>query len=295
MVTGNYYGNAYANIFGAGNSSESVLELIYMNSEVMLANGAVSHFYGNATSFPGLVRPADFIGSDISDEKFSVFLNKYDSRYYENLQPVSGQSNSYGINKYAFRSATVDLTKAEIAAAYGTSYASDKCHANWVLYRLSDVMLMKAEALVEMVNEGDSTDLGRQQADTLLRQAFQLVNAVSKRSNCSSESKDLEWSDYASKSLMQSLVMEERQRELMFEGKRWYDLVRRSRRDGNTNYLVGSVSRKGSSGGTALQSKLSRMEAIYWPYHVEELKVNKNLTQNPAFGSGENSSIERTK
>ena len=94
---------------------------------------------------------------------------------------------------------------------------------------------------------------------------------------------------------MRKLVMEERHRELMFEGKRWFDLVRRSRRDGNTNYLVTQVSRKGSGDGSgALQSKLARMDAIYWPYNYDELKVNTNLVQNPAFGSGQNSSYENS-
>ncbi len=37
------------------------------------------------------------------------------------------------------------------------------------------------------------------------------------------------------------------------------------------------------------------MDAIFWPYHIDELKVNRYLKQNPAFGSGEDSSIERTK
>ena len=156
-------------------------------------------------------------------------------------------------------------------------------------------MLMKAEALVELVNDADTTASGRELSDSLLHQAFAIVNTVSKRSNCSSGSKDLDAANYATKPLMQALVMEERQRELMFEGKRWYDLVRRSLRDGNTNYLVGMVARKGSSGSGALSSKLSRMESIFWPYHNDEVKVNKNLVQNPAFGSGENSSIERTK
>ncbi len=155
-------------------------------------------------------------------------------------------------------------------------------------------MLIKAEALVEMVNDEDTTSAGKQQADTLLKQAFQIVNTISKRSNCSTSSKDLDASKYTSKSQMQSLVLEERQRELMFEGKRWYDLVRRSRRDGNTNYLIGVVARKGSSGSGAIASKLSRMDAIYWPYNNDEIKVNKNLVQNPAFGSGENDSYERT-
>lgn len=291
--TGNYYGTAFGSIFGSGNSSESIFELIYMDDDDMLANGAVSAFYGNATTFPGLARPADFIGTDMSDESFSVFLSKYDTRFYENLQPVQGQSNTYGINKYISQTAMVDLTKAEIQTTYSSPYADGKCHSNWIVYRLTDVMLMKAEALVEMAPEGED-ETSKQQADTLLRQAFAIVNAINKRSNCSKEDKNLEWDKYSSKSSMRSLVLEERQRELMFEGKRWYDLVRRSRRDGNTTYLVGSVSRKGTSGSGALSSKLSRMEAIYWPYHIDELKVNSNLKQNPAFGSGENSSIEIT-
>ena len=292
---GNYYGNAYSSIFGSGNSEESIFELIFMNDDQMPANNSVSYRYGNSETFPGDVRPADFLCTDVNDEVFSVFKNKYDARYYENLQPINGSKTLSGISKYAFSSAMVDLSKATIQASYSGSYAKDLCHSNWILYRLTDVMLMKAEALVEMVNENDSTESGRLMTDSLLGEAFKIVNAVSKRSNCSSSDKDLVRADYATKALMQELVLEERQRELMFEGKRWYDLVRRARRDGNTNYLVGVVSRKGDSGGGALSSKLARMDALYWPYHNDELKVNNQLKQNPAFGSGENSSIERTK
>ena len=284
-ATTNYYGNAFEEIFGQGNSRESIFELIFMNDDDMLANQAVSDFYGNATTFPGLVRPADFIGTDVSDETFSIFLSKYDSRFYENLQPVQGQSNTYGINKYAFPQSMVNMGKAEPEANYGTAYADGKCHSNWVIYRLSDVMLIKAEALVEMASDEDITSL---------QEAFAIVNAINKRSNCDKEKKDLDWNAYSSKSLMRALVLEERQRELMFEGKRWYGLVRRARRDSTTDYLVGVVARKGSS-GSAISSKLSRMDAIYWPYHIDELKVNRYLKQNPAFGSGEDSSIERTK
>jgi hypothetical protein len=284
-ATGNYYGNAFEEIFGQGNSRESIFELIFMNDDDMLANQAVSSFYGNASTFPGLVRPADFIGTDVSDETFSIFLSKYDSRFYENLQPVQGQSNTYGINKYAFPQGMVNMGKAEPEANYGTAYTDGKCHSNWVIYRLSDVMLIKAEALVEMASDEDIPTL---------QEAFAIVNAINKRSNCDKEKKDLDWNAYSSKSLMRALVLEERQRELMFEGKRWYDLVRRARRDGTTDYLVGVVARKGSS-GSALSSKLSRMDAIYWPYHIDELKVNSYLKQNPAFGSGEDSSIELTK
>ena len=293
-ITGNYYGNAYSEIFGSGNSRESILELIYMNDNEMLANAAVSSYFGNSEVFPGSVRPADFICTDVNDEVFSIFLSKNDARYYENLQPISGSRTLFGINKYSHNSVMVDLAKAEIQATYSGAWSRDYCHANWILYRLTDVMLIKAEALVELANDDAVMELQNETASPQLLQAFAIVNAISKRSNCTSGSKDLDATNYTTKALMRSLVLEERQRELMFEGKRWYDLVRRARRDGNTNYLVGAVSRKGSSGGGAISSKLSRMDAIYWPYNNDELKVNKNLVQNPAFGSGEDSSYERT-
>lgn len=283
-ATGNYYGNAFIEIFSDGNSRESILELIYMEDDQMPANGAVSNYYGNSENTVGSVRPADFLMSDINDELFTVFENKYDARFYENMQPVTGSKTLAGINKYANRSVMINLGKAELEGTYGSAYARDHCHANWILYRLTDVMLMKAEALVEMGSPEQ------------MQQAFDIVNTVYKRSNCSATDKNLDPARYSvtNQDVMRDLVLLERQRELMFEGKRWYDLVRRSLRDGNTGKLAGRVALKGSGGSTAISSKLSSMDAIFWPYHIDELDVNEYLTQNPAFGSGENSSIELT-
>ena len=70
--------------------------------------------------------------------------------------------------------------------------------------------------------------------------------------------------------------------------------MRRSQRDGNTSYLLSKVVQKGSENSSVVQSKLARMDAIYWPYNIDELKVNHNLVQNPAFGSGENGNYEKT-
>ena len=286
---GNTAGFAFSDFFGTNNSSESIFELIYMkDDETMPANNAVSRFYGNATTFPGLVKPAEFICSDINDQTFSVFLSADDTRFYENFGAVAGQNNSYGIAKYTFPSATVNLAKATLEGLHTSAYADGKNRSNWIIYRLSDIMLIKAEALVETAP--DEAVATTESGDPLY-EAFRIVNAISKRSNCSKTTRDIDQTNYTTKSLMRELVLAERQRELMFEGKRWYDLVRRSQRDGNTGFLAGTASRKGNGGNTGATSKLSRMEAIYWPYHIDELKVNKNLTQNPAFGSGENSSI----
>jgi hypothetical protein len=93
---------------------------------------------------------------------------------------------------------------------------------------------------------------------------------------------------------MTALVLDERNRELMFEGKRWFDLVRRAEREGNTSYLIGQVTRKGSDNASVVQSKLSRMDGLYWPYNKEELQVNVNLKQNPAYPNEDDSSYQST-
>ena len=153
-------------------------------------------------------------------------------------------------------------------------------------------MLLKAEALAQMMTDEES-EANKQ----LQERAFTLVNAVNKRSLCRATLGDkdtLHLADYGTKTLMEDLVMKERHREFLFEGKRWYDLVRRSLRDGNTLYLRTAVAQKGLENASIANSKLTRMDAIFWPYNIEEIKVNKNLVQNPAFGSGEDSSIENS-
>jgi hypothetical protein len=76
------------------------------------------------------------------------------------------------------------------------------------------------------------------------------------------------------------------------EGKRYFDLVRRSQRDGNTTYLAKKCANKDANLQSIIESKMKKMDAIYWPYNLDELKVNPYLIQNSAFGSGENSSYE---
>ena len=93
---------------------------------------------------------------------------------------------------------------------------------------------------------------------------------------------------------METLVLQERQRELMFEGKRWFDLVRLSQRNGNTQVLKAAALQKATTGSGLISNHLSKMDAIYWPYNLEETKVNLKLHQNTAFSSGEDESYKKT-
>ena len=286
--TNTVYGNAYTEIFGYGNSMESIFELTYMRDDNMPSNGAANDFYmfSKGDIVAGYAAPSTYVnGTEGQDNQ--VF-SKYDGRYYENM-------NNGMISKGCFAMVNVDYSGGtkNVIASHFSPYAEGKCKANWIIYRLSDVMLMKAEALTALMS--NASELSDQDKN-YMTQAFSLVNAVNKRSVCESVLKDtLKADDYATKEKIENLVMAERQRELMFEGKRWYDLVCRSRRDGNTDYLRQQTLMKFTSNTSAISGKLGKMDYIYWPYNIDELKVNDNLKQNPAFGSGVDESIEQNK
>lgn len=283
------YGYAYNKIFGEGNSSESIFELTFMDADNMPGNGAVSRCYGNTNNsgIMGFASVSSFIGDDVESKTFAVFNNKYDARAYENM--MSGNV----IIKYAHTFSQINFSSGSASLSVDGFFPENKVKTNWIIYRLSDIMLLKAEALTQLISNNETFT---EQDEQYYNQAFSLVNAVNKRSLCqpTSQLKDsLAISAFNTKEKIETLVMKERQRELMFEGKRWYDLVRRSMRDGNTNYLSTQVLQKYTSNTSAIQNKFRKMDAIFWPYNVDELKVNKNLRQNPAFGSGENSSYTK--
>ena len=282
------YGYAYNRVFGEGNSTESIFELTFMPDDNMPSNGAVSLCYGNSKNagLMGYASVSSFIGDDVETKAYSIFANDYDARAYENIMGSVIAKYTHSMTQISFSSSTPTI----FTSGW---YYEGKVKSNWIIYRLSDIMLMKAEALTQLMsNETNFTE----QDEKYYQQAFSLVNAVNKRSLCqpTTSMKDtLDASKFRSKEQIESLVMLERQRELMFEGKRWYDLVRRSMRDGETSFLSRQVLQKYSNNTSAIQDKFRKLDAIFWPYNVDELKVNKNLKQNPAFGSGESGNYEK--
>ena len=306
----NYFGDAYTTVFGSDRSNideknqEIIFQLVFSDDPQgtgMPANGAANSFYGNSQSTTGLVAPSDYIYSQIeaSGQDRKVFADKnkmFDSRIYSNcLYRGSSSSNSNkSINKYT--TSTIDIYAAGTTpeASYGSKYSQNQNGSNWIIYRLPDIMLLKAEALTQMMREGSDTETSEYNK-SLLDRAFTLVNAINKRSLCQTQLTDtLVRTNYSSKGDMENLVLQERQRELMFEGKRWFDLVRVSQRTGNTQTLASAALQKATTGAGLISNHLAKMDAIYWPYNLDEMKVNLNLVQNPAFGSGEDESYQKT-
>lgn len=296
QVRGSTFGNAYDEIFAEGNSVETIFELVFNKNEAgrtMLANSAVNDLYGRQNSVKGLLAPSTVVIDDIGKtSQRAIYADrnkKLDARMYESTD-IANEA----ISKFVCRSVNIDATNStNPEASNGQRYADGQNASNWIIYRLTDIMLLKAEAIAMQMREGADQETIDFNAP-LLAEAFSLVNAVNKRSVCQLTLIDtLQAGDYTTKNQMLELVMTERQRELMFEGKRWYDLVRYSLRDGNTATLSQAALKREAVNSQYVQnffgSQTVGLYAIFWPYNEEETKVNLNLAkhQNPAFGSGE--------
>ena len=276
-------GNVYNEIFGTGNSFESIFEL-YFRENQSVTNSYIPNYYMRSSSGAiqvGRLAVNDedgFFYGELPTTASQLFV-KTDCRAYESLHSIS--SSSKAIAKYARQRVSFN-TQGTITSAslrLETTLRSTD-FANWVVYRLTDVMLMQAEALIE---KGE------------LEKAFSLINTVNMRANCISTEAGslLKLSNYPAQSDMRALLMEERQRELLFEGKRWYDLVRMARREGNTRSLANTVVKKQKVNKDAIKIKLADANALYFPYSRDELKVNPNLQQNPAYNNGDDADLEK--
>lgn len=277
-------GDAFTAIFGRGNSFESLFELYYENNRGNKNEYTDPYYYRieNNSSSQGHFAAYSELGNKVYDKsnKGTTMLFAYnDSRVYGTLQADGTRILKYAFTSYSnsnMQSIIRGLTSIG-SGLFGSPRTSNE-FANWIIYRLTEVILMKAEAKI-------------MQGDGNFREAFNLINAVNKRSRLlSSDNKGdtLVYNNYGtSREKMEQLVIDERQRELMFEGKRWYDLVRLSLRTGNTKQLASKASEKQQSGQNAVKVKLSDINAIFLPYHKDELDLNPYLQQNSAYSNTE--------
>ncbi|MCD8317491.1 MAG: RagB/SusD family nutrient uptake outer membrane protein [Paraprevotella sp.] len=288
-------GTAYNLGFGTGGGPESIFELDFSSSTTdgSKSNTMVAYFFrswfkysDDITTNMGYFAPAEGLWTEFSSP--TLFLSSQDSRIRESIyvDNITDASTPY-INKYTAQN--ISFTSSDPTNSNYYTYRMSKNDANWIFYRVSDMMLIKAEALLYMMGD----DMNTAYNDSLGREAFQLINAVADRSAVNTSS-SLSYASYASRTLLISLLYDERRREFLFEGKRWFDLVRHTIRDGNnTSYLVNAISSKQTS--STATSKFGNYMAIYWPYNYDEVRVNDNLQQNPAYQDSENSSYESTK
>ncbi|MCD7963737.1 MAG: RagB/SusD family nutrient uptake outer membrane protein [Rikenellaceae bacterium] len=229
--------------FAEGNTVESIYEIQFSNPDQL-------------NSFPTWFNVQNrFLSSSYAS---SVIYDDPDD-----LRAPYSSSSSIGngsIRKYIY----IDWTGA---------VRSDESYQNFIIYRLADLYLMKAEALVMQgeVNYFTIVD--------------EYINPIRERVEASRIT-----AVPATQIGMLELILEERIRELYAEGKSWFDILRIAKRNNweYHSFLISQVEKSdliGSGNTNVIRAKLSDTFALYMPISQTEVEANALLEQNPYYVS----------
>lgn len=165
--------------------------------------------------------------------------------------------------------ATYALANLEIWKYIGIDETEERGDAlndnNFIVYRLADVLLLQAEALAEQ---------------QLFEEALSIINEIRSRRGIESVSPEPTVLAY------EDIILQERARELAFEGKYWFDLIRFGKRDNfrNKEKVIAALTSNASADAIpALTAKFQDPYSWYLPIHRDELEINNNLEQNPYY------------
>jgi len=165
-----------------------------------------------------------------------------------------GEDN-YIIWKYIGRAPDGETTRAN----------NESTSANFIIYRLADVILMKAEAYSQL---GQYTDAYKSLLEIWFRRDMPPKSIAE------------------SASAYEDAILDERARELAFEGKRWFDLMRMGRRNNfsrKLKFIDLVVEDVPSAQKRIIKTKLLNPLGWYLPVYEDELERNKNMEQNPYY------------
>jgi hypothetical protein len=136
--------------------------------------------------------------------------------------------------------------------------------ANFIYYKYPEILLFKAEAHVEL---GEI-----QPANEILFEITQRAGATFAGSSDINELRDY--------------ILDERAREFMAEGKRWFDILRYAKRDNfkRKQFIINMVlGNAGVKERQVLQTRVYDTMSYYLPIPENELIYNQNLVQNPFY------------
>jgi hypothetical protein len=136
--------------------------------------------------------------------------------------------------------------------------------ANWIFHRYAEILLIKAEACIEVDRFKEANDLI---SETMLRAGAPFV-------------------EQTDKDLLRELLLDERGREFLFEGRRWFDMLRAAKRNNFENkQLIIDMILSGADikQQAILRSRVYDTLSYYLPVPERELIFNQNLVQNPFY------------
>jgi hypothetical protein len=281
--------SSWFTIFNPGNSNESIFELnwdqtVGGSSGNNASNGFTSYFSWGTSSNMVTTQATK---AAMMDETAQVIAN-------QNITSTSGvRIGRMLMASYVCGTSSDTYDKYTTAAYYylykykgsetadiGTLRTSND--ANFILYRMAEIMLIKAEAL-----------LMRDNSETGWKAAIGLVNQIRNRAGLSNFQNwgddDATWdlSLLDRKSILQEII-DQRQMEFLGEAKRWYDLLRVYRYgvadfDYESMAINMVVEGTETTTNTRVETVLANPYAWYLPLPDDEVKTNRQLKQNPYY------------
>jgi len=227
--------NNFFKIYYPGNSPlEAIMEFQYDDR----LEGQNSPIYDNLITTYGTTNCA------LKTIKTNVILNKEDSRNF---------AGKTAIWKYR--------GKDQLGLIERTGSERD---GNWIIHRFADILLIKAEACIELDRmETANVLIG----ETLLRAG-------------------MPYEDTYDKTALRTALLDEKGREFMLEGKRWFDILRAAKRNKfqNKQIIIDMIlSGADIKQQAILKTKVYDTLSYYLPIAEHELIYNQNLVQNPYY------------
>ena len=238
--------NKWFEIFNPGNTLEGIFEFQF-NESLNQSNSLYDLTRENSYNYDP---------SEYADELFSKATNSEELVRGEDASIKKIGEADYIIWKYVGRVADGETVRP----------GGDQRSANWIVYRYADALLMKAEALSQLGRYQEALDI----LTEIRRERG--IDVTEEPGNNAAEYEDA--------------ILEERARELAFEGKRWFDLMRMGRRNNfsrKSKLIEKMVKNVPSTQKRILQTKLTNPLSWYLPIYKAELERNKNLVQNPYY------------
>ena len=257
--------SSWFSMFNPGNSNESIFE-IQWNYEERQTNMLPAYFDNLSVDRK----------YEISRRLLFDFNEEYNATESSGKEAVRTMFGGYYVDSpVAYETAS----RGYVWKYCGSQTLSDKrtrtyYDPNFIIYRVADVLLMKAEALILRNPAGSEADW---------QEAIDIMNEIRLRSNL----EKLEYTPNLTDEDMLRMLLHERRMELVGEGKSWYDILRFGRRHNNKfklTFLVSNVLNDNEQASESwLTSVLNNDDALFLPVWEEELKVNPLLTQNPYY------------
>ncbi len=265
---------SWFSMFNPGNAEESIFELQwnknYSDGALPQINNLPSMFYGlNDKNGNSTTRTLQY--SETMADAFTTEYREIVARHYEDGQQVRTQYGGCG---------NIDR-EPDVVWKYvgGTTLqetrTNDDLDPHFIIYRVTEVMLIKAEALV-MRSEGQNADDNHT--------AMTIVNAIRHRTNLQDASVD----ESSLEELMRA-VYHERIMEFAGEGKAWYDFLRLGRYGNvaSVNFrqmmLDNVIDYNKQASESTIRNVLGDENKWYLPVNNSEINNNPLLVQNPSY------------